>query len=130
MEDPAGVGAVRTCDTMRHHDGVIILPLAPLSCPVAAGLVLAIRGAIRITRVSEQMILRLSFNSESAEAITIGGSAAFRIAIQKKICGVFAPRYRYGGFFLDSKRAAQKNGRSHTNLAGTGHGPYGGKKPS
>ena len=73
MEDPAGVGAVRTCDTMRHHDGIINLPLRHLSFIVAADLVLAIRGAIRAARVSAPMVMRSSIKSECAGTITFEG---------------------------------------------------------
>ena len=73
VEDPAGVGAVRTCGTMRHHDGLIILPLPRLSSTVAADSVLAIRGAIRAARVSSPKEMRSSLKSECSGTITIEG---------------------------------------------------------
>ena len=62
---------------MSHHDGLIILPLSRLSFIVAAAVVVAIRGAIRAEKVQAQMALRLSFNSERAGEITIGGMPRF-----------------------------------------------------
>ena len=119
MEDPAGVGAVRTCGTMRHHDGVIILPLPRLSSTVTAGWMLAIGGTIRAARVPAQMALKLSFNSERAGATTIRGMP--RSAERYRRC--FAARsHSVPGMevFPGLEEDYIKNGRSHANLAGTG----------
>ena len=70
---PGGVGAVRTCGTMRHHDGLIILPLPRLSSAVAADLKLAIRGEIRAARVSFPKAMRSLLKSECSGTITVEG---------------------------------------------------------
>ena len=88
MEDPEGVGAVRTCGTMRHHDGVIILPLPRLSSTVSPDSVLAIRGAIRAARVSSPKAKRSSLKSECSETITIEGMLRSTQPALKIICGV------------------------------------------
>ena len=129
MEDPTGVGTARTRGTMSHHDELIILLLPRLSSTVTAGWVLAIGGTIRAARVPAQMALRLSFNSEWAGEITIGGMprSAERYRRSFAACSPTAPGMEG---FPGLEEGYIKNGRSHANLAGTGHGVCGGRKPS
>ena len=88
VEDPAGVGTARTCGTMSHHDGLIILPLPRLSSTVSPDSVLAIRGAIRAARVSSPKAMRSSLKSECSGTITIEGMPAFHATALKTVCGV------------------------------------------
>ena len=104
MKDPEGVGTVRPCDTMSHHDGVIILPLPRLSSTVTAGWVLAIGGTIRAARVPAKMALRLSFNLERAGEITIGECRVSQRGTEEVLQRVLPPLPVWR-IFLDSKRA-------------------------
>ena len=128
MEDPAGVDAVRTCGTMRHHDEIIILPLPRLSSTVAADLVLAIRGIIRAAKVPAQMALRLSFNSERAGTITIGGMPRSAERYRRSFAAR-SPSAPAMEVFPGLEEGYMKKGRSLANLAGTGPGLYGGGNP-
>ena len=119
MEDPTGVGAVRTCGTMRHHDGVIILPLPRLSSTVTAGWMLAIGGTIRAARVSAPMAVRLSLHSERAGAITIEGMPRSAERYRRSFAAR-SPSAPGMEVFPGLEEDYRKNGRSHANLAGTG----------
>ena len=119
MADPAGVGAVRTCGTMRHHDGLIILPLPRLSSTVAADLVLAIRGAIRAARVSSPKATRSSLKSEHSGATTIRGMPRSAERYRRSFAAR-SPSAPGMEVFPGLEEDYIKNGRSHANLAGTG----------
>ena len=129
VEDPGGVGAVRTCGTMSHHDGIIILPLSRLSFIVAAAVVVAMRGEIRAEKVPAPMVLRLSLNSERAGEITIEGMprSAERY---RRIFAARSPSTPGMEVFPGLEEGCIKKGRSHANLAGTGPEVCGGRKPS
>ena len=126
---PRGVGAVRTRGTMRHHDGLIILPLPRLSSTVTAGWVLAIGGTIRAARMPAQMALRLSFNSERAGAITIRGMPRSAKRYRRSFAAR-SPSAPGMEVFPGLEEDYIKNGRSHANLAGTGPGVCGRRKPA
>ena len=118
-----------SCGTMRHHDGVIILPLPRLSSTVTAGWVLAIGGTIRAARVPAQMALRLSFNSERAGAITIRGMPRSAERYRRSFAAR-SPSAPGMEVFPGLEEDYIKNGRSHANLAGTGPGVCGRRKPA
>ena len=119
MEDPAGVGAVRTCGTMRDHDGMFIISPTLRSAGVEACTAVAIRGAIRAVRGLEPTATRSLLKSPSMGTMTIKGMPN---SLQRRLrrCTARAPAVLLSLGFASLKRAMRLQ-------SGARSGPQGGR---